>query len=160
MKKSIYELPFTARQIKVIENEINNTFTNYLKNNQHERVTKKELERLKSKAKDQLTVYIKSLSSANDKWSMSHKTIPILVKSKDGRNQVDLMSMMDPKEEDTLFYFNKIEWFDYPNGEATDGMTYNNFKKRVYQDIYEGASTAAFYAIESFCSVRREFAYA
>lgn len=155
MKKVTYEVSFTLRQLKKIEERINSTIDAYLIKNPESIVSEKEKEHLVGQAKDQLTVFIQSLSGTNEKWSMAHKKIPIVVQAPKSKHKKDLMSALGPQIEDK-FYKQKGSWYLY-DGETTEGFTYQNFVKELYNEIYEGASTAAFYAIDSFVAVKEKF---
>lgn len=155
MKKVTYEISFTARQLKVIDKQINETFDSYIEKNHKSPLTTAERDHLMGQTKDQLAVYIQEISGNSEKWGMSHKRIPVTVSASKSKAPKDLMSIVNKKDEDRFFY-NKGLWFvqDSSNG---DGMTYQEFVKAIYSEIYQGASTAAFYSIDSFISCREKF---
>lgn len=153
MKKIVYQIPFTVRQLKIIDKNIEETLESYLKKNPDEFVSANEIEHLKGMAKDQLTVYIQSLANSSERWSMSHKKLGVLIKSSSKLMKKDLISMLDNPKED--YFSNKDGSWVLSNKSDKSAMSFSDFSKEIYKDLYESASTAAFYAIESFVNCRK-----
>lgn len=151
--KTTITIPFTKRQIKAIEDRINTTLNIYLKKNPDVIITDDERSTLIRKAKDQLTVYIQEKTENSQHWTLNHKQISLLVTTDSKVKHDDLMSIQDDPQE---FLFKKdkdsIVMIDkelVEKSEQKQYMTKSELTKAFYKDLYESASTAAFYSIES-----------
>lgn len=148
MKKVIYEVPFTNEVLKKVEETIKDTLELYLKRNPEVNITPTEKARLIGQAKDQLTVFIQDLSKGSEKWTMSHKRVPVLVFAKEERKANDLMSALTTRKSE-YFIYDRHTWI-LSNTKVDGAISRLEFNKAIRNEIYEGASTAAFYAIESY----------
>lgn len=148
MKKVIYEVPFTNDVLKRIEEAIDETLDLYLKRNSEVRITSTERSRLVGQAKDQLTVFIQDFSKSSDKWTMSHKKVPVLVLAKEERKANDLMSALTTRKTE-YFKFDKHSWTLLESKEP-GALSRTEFNKEIRNQIYEASRTSAFYAIESY----------
>lgn len=155
MKKEIYEVSFTKRRLETIEEIINKTFESYMTKNPEVILTKAQCDHLMGQAKDQLTVYIQEMSNSSDRWTMSHKKIPITVLSEKPKKKKDLMSSFTP---DVPEYFTNVkgDWV-VSNEKTENSYTKTGFDKYILSQINEGAATAAFYAIESYVACNRVY---
>lgn len=155
MKKEIYEVSFTKKRLNDIEEIIKTTFDSYIQKNPEVQLTKAQLDHLMCQAKDQLTVYIQEMSNSSDRWTMSHKKIPITVLSDKPKKKKDLMSALTPPKPD--YFINvKGEW-KIADEKAEGALTKTGFDRYILSQINEGAATAAFYAIESYVSCKRVY---
>lgn len=156
MKKVTYGIPFQDVNRKRIESIIRATFRSYLGKNKECSLSRKDRERLMGQSKDQLTMYIKDMAGTAEVWSMSHNEIPFSVMTEIEVKRKSLLSVLDGEEVKNTFYQVKNTWY---LGEDKDYevISSDEFIKRVYSEIYDGAETAALYAIDSLFVVKERY---
>lgn len=149
--KNTYQVSFTIKKIRKIDERIESTFDKYLERNPEESLSEVERERLTGLIKDQLTTYVQSLSH-EDKWTMEHKRIPITVYSNEKQKVKGLMSATEENAPE-YFYRDDFSWL-VKNEKTPGAMSKAMFEKAVSEDVYISAETAAFYSIDSYISTR------
>lgn len=156
MKKVTYGVPFEDANRRKIENVIRATFRAYMQKNERGSLSRKDREHLMGQSKDQLTMYIQDLARSNEAWSMAHNEIPFVVMSENGVRRKSLLSVMGEDVEENTFYRVKNFWY-LGRDDNFEMLNSEEFANEIYREIYEGAETAALYAIDSLFSVRERY---
>lgn len=149
-KRSYFEYPFTDKNKEKIQDIINNEFDKYL-NHTANYLSKEDREHLRRLAVDQLSEFMSELSDEKVRWSLESNIITIKVQSHGPRiNRQTIESKPDSVKSNYRFIQKSNKWECFFDKSKSLGIPYDEFRLEVYKHVYKAASTAAFYAIDSW----------
>lgn len=131
---------------KIIENE----FDKFSEHN-HLKLSDTDREKLRRLAIEQLSEYMSELSEEKTRWSLDGNIITVKVQTKLNNISKFVLDKKKLSEQENYRFIQKSnKWELIFDPTKKIGIPYNKFNITIYSQMFNAASTAAFYAIVSW----------